>query len=39
LIIINKKFADDIGVTVPIDIMAGAWKIYIDYEGKYIEPR
>lgn len=36
LLLFNYASAQRIGITIPPDIMDGAWRIYTDYEGHYI---
>lgn len=35
LILINQKAALQIGVSIPIDVLKSAWRIYTDYEGHF----
>lgn len=35
LVLINQKAALQIGVSIPIDVLKSAWRIYTDYDGSF----
>lgn len=35
-IVLNKKSADDLHIEIPADILGSAYRVYTDFEGKYM---